>query len=77
MGLKHDKYVAFLKEAVYAWAVDSDERIGQSYYNTFRTFYPELEDEIGNTQFDCFNDDNRLPGFLTWVQARLDRLDSD
>lgn len=75
MGLIHDNYVNYLHGAAYYRANNSDQRIGQAYYNYLRIEYPELEEEIYNTHFDCFQLDDRLPGFLAWVQARLDRYD--
>lgn len=75
MGLSHNSYINYLKSANYYATIHTEQRFGQAYYNSFRILYPELESQVINTSFDCFNDDNRLPGFLTWVQARLDRLD--
>lgn len=79
MGLKHVRYMNYLHHAAIRYSevfeYQSNPRIGQSYYNTFRLLYPDLEDEIVNTEFDCFNENSKLPSFLTWVQARLDRLD--
>ena len=76
MGLNHTSYIRYLKDANYYIGIHTQQRLGQAYYNSFRIIYPYLEDEIIHTEFDCFNDDSKLPAFLTWVQARLDRLDS-
>lgn len=75
MGLKHTSYINYLKGAHYYAAIHTQQRFGQAHYNSFRILYPWLENEIINTEFDCFNDDSKLPAFLTWVQASLDRLD--
>lgn len=79
MGLEqHEGFVFFLKaSSEYYQAFKNYQRIGQAYYNMLRIWKPELEKEIENTTFDCFGDDSRLPAFLVWVQARLDRLDAE
>lgn len=75
MGLKHTSYINYLKCAYYYASIHTQQRFGQAHYNSFQILYPGLENEIINTEFDCFNDDSKLPAFLTWVQASLDRLD--
>jgi len=76
MGLDHTRYIVFLKSAIFYQNANPGQRIGQAYYNCFRIMWPGFEREVVNTEFDCFNDDNKLPGFLTWVQAKLDILDA-
>lgn len=76
MGLDHTRYIVFLASASRYLSENKSQRVGQGYYNAFRLMYPKLEDEIRNTEYDCFNNNNKLPGFLCWVQARLDSLDT-
>lgn len=75
MGLKHTNFVWYLDQAVGYVTDYPEQRLGQAYFNIFRIMYPQYEHEIFGTEFDCFHDNSKLPGFLTWVQAKLDMRD--
>lgn len=46
-------------------------RLGQAYFNYAYEFYPKEVEELRGTEYDCFYDDAKIPGFLEKLNEKL------
>jgi len=52
------------------WYRESDERLGQAYYNVLSVIRPDIAKEVCGANCDPFYDNNLLPDFFAAVYKR-------
>lgn len=66
----HDlEFAAFMTAVRVTEHFQPEWRYGQTVYNVLRYLRPDLEQEIAQTELDCFQIDERAPRLLNWLRT--------
>lgn len=68
------EYATFLTCVEVVQKICPEWRYGQTVYNVMRTLRPDLENQVAQTELDCFQRDERAPRLLNWLRTGVPKV---